>query len=127
LEVPPNGVEVAAPEPDKLDALPAELTLTEGRFGEALDARVAPAVIDPNPAFREPPLTVECWAKLFSKKHHNVLVASDPKTSVRHWELYAYADSGRLAAYLPGYEPSEIVSEADVCDGAWRYVALAFD
>ena len=130
LEVPQGGVEAAAPEETlerKPPEKPAQVTLTEGRFGEALDAHVAPAVIDPNPAFRDPPLTVECWAKLRSKKNFNVLVASDPKTSSRHWELYTYAENGRLAAYLPGYEPSEIVSDVDVCDGAWRYVALTFD
>jgi hypothetical protein len=127
LEVPPRGIESEPPRPEPQDRRPDELVLAEGRFGEALDARVAPAVVDPNPALREPPLTVECWAKLFSKKGFNVLVASDPKTSSRHWELYTCAGSGRLAAYLPGYEPSEIVSEADVCDGRWRHVALAFD
>ncbi len=90
MEVPPGGVEVAAPAKETLDAppaeKPAELKLAEGRFGEALDARVAPAVIDPNPAFRDPPLTVECWAKLFFKE---TLPTSSspaiPKTSARHW------------------------------------------
>src|SRR5439155_3210966 len=57
----------------------------------------------------------------------NVLVSSDPKASSRHWEVYTYARTGHFAAYLPGYEPAEVVSKADVCDGKWHYLAFTFD
>src|SRR5262249_2596535 len=74
-----------------------------------------------------PPLTVECWAKLFSKKGFNILVASDPKESARHWEIYSYAGSGVFSAYLPGTDVGEIRSNVDICDGKWHYLAMTFD
>src|SRR5262249_48179879 len=77
--------------------------------------------------YRTPPLTVECWAKLFSKKGFNVLVASDPKESAKHWEIYTYATSGVFSAYLPGTDVGEIRSETDICDGKWHYLAMPFD
>jgi type 1 glutamine amidotransferase len=121
LEVPEKGIRSTPP-------VEAEaLQLVEGRFGEALDARATPALIDGKLDFRQPPLTVECWARLKSKKGFNVLVASDPKTSPRHWELYTYADSGALAAYLPGFNPKEIISTVDICDDRWHFVALTWD
>ncbi len=104
-----------------------KLTLAEGKFGKALDARVAPALIQGSDRFRDPPLTVECWAKLFSKKKFNILVASDPKASGRHWEIYSYAGSGAFSAYLPGYTPAEVVSNVDICDGKWHYLAMTCD
>jgi type 1 glutamine amidotransferase len=121
LEVPEKGVRSTPPVEGET------LHYVEGRFGEALDARVSPALIDGKPEFRQPPLTVECWGRLKSKKGFNVLVASDPKPSPRHWELYTYAGSGALAAYLPGYTPNEIVSSVDVCDDRWHYLGLTVD
>src|SRR5262249_11809707 len=111
---------------ERFDA-PQALTLAEGKFGQALDARVEPVLIEGNPRYREPPLTVECWAKLFSKTNFNILVASDPKSSAAHWEVYSYAKTGAFSAYLPGVQPSEIVSEVDICDGKWHYLAMAYD
>ncbi len=72
-------------------------------------------------------MTVECWAKLHSKRAFNVLVSSDPKSSSRHWEVYSYARSGAFSAYLPGYSPAEVVSKKDICDGKWHYLAMTFD
>lgn len=101
--------------------------LVEGRFGKALDASVTPLAFGGDERYRTPPLTVECWAKLFSKRPFNVLVSSDPKSSSRHWEVYTYAGRGTLSAYLPGYEPSEVSSKANICDGKWHHVAMTFD
>ncbi len=107
--------------------VPGSLKLVDGKFGKALDARATPVVVDGNPRFRNPPLTIECWAKLASKTGFNVLVASDTKLSGEHWEIYSYAGSGAFSAYLPGMNPSEIVSKTDICDGKWRYLAMTFD
>src|SRR5438067_6806399 len=93
------------------------LRLVEGRFGKALDAGATPVIIDGSDRYRTPPLTVECWAKLRAKKDFNVLVASDHKSSGRHWEIYSYAGTGAFSAYLPGMAPAEIKSTRDVCDG----------
>jgi type 1 glutamine amidotransferase len=117
----PIPVEKPAPPP------PGGLSLVEGRFGKALDARATPVTIDGNPRYRNPPLTVECWAKLNSKTGFNVLVANDTKDSGEHWEIYSYINSGAFSAYLPGMHPSEIVSKSDICDAQWHYLAMTFD
>src|SRR5262245_50679678 len=102
-----------------------EARLVEGKFGKALDAAASPLAFAGDQRYRTPPLTVECWAKLENPRPFNVLVSSDPKSSSRHWEVYTYARTGHFAAYLPGYEPSEVVSKAKVCDGKWHYLAFS--
>ncbi len=104
-----------------------QVKLVDGKFGKALDTRGRPVALDGEDRYRTPPLTVECWAKLDSKSNFNVLVSCDPKESSRHWELYSYTGSGNLSVYLPGYEPSEIISNQPVCDGQWHHVAFTFD
>jgi hypothetical protein len=101
--------------------------LVEGKFGKALDALASPLAFTGDARYRTPPLTVECWAKLDGKRGFNVLVANDPKASSRHWEIYTYAGSGKFSAYLPGYEPSEVISNKNICDRAWHHVAMTFD
>src|SRR5262245_20321239 len=109
------------------DAVADGIRLTDGRFGKALDARAVPLRAEGQPYYRQPSLTVECWAKLFSKKGFNVLVASDDKSSSRHWEIYSYSGSGACSAYFPGLSPSEIVSKVDICDGQWHFLAMTYD
>lgn len=106
---------------------PGSLTLVEGKFGKALDARATPVAIDGNERYRTPPLTVECWAKLNNKKAFNVLIASDTKASGRHWEMYSYAGTGNFSVYMPGMQPSEIKSKSYICDGQWHYLAMTYD
>lgn len=96
-------------------------------FGNVLDARKERATLPANPIYSTPPLTVECLAKLDSAAGFNILVANEPKSSATHWELYTYAGSGVLAAYLPGYAPAEVKSDAVVTDGKWHYCAMTFD
>lgn len=118
--------EVLADAPAK-GAKKVEPRLAEGKFGKALDAAVTPLAFAGDERYRQVPLTVECWALLRDKRAFNVLASSDPKPSSRHWEVYSYAKTGHFAAYLPGYEPSEVVSKRDVCDGKWHHLALTFD
>jgi hypothetical protein len=110
----------------RIDGKPA-VHLADGKFGKALDASVTPLAFGGDERYRTPPLTVECWAKLNSKRDFNVLVSCDPKASSRHWEIYSYAGRGTLSAYLPGYAPSEVISRANICDGKWHHVAMTFD
>ncbi len=128
-EVPPGGVRSKAPGDDELEkvALSRPVVLVEGRFGKALDARATPVHFDGDNRYRRPPLTVECWAKLFSKKGFNVLIASDPKESSLHWEIYSYAGSGVFSAFLPGTDVGEIRSNVDICDEKWHHVAMTHD
>jgi type 1 glutamine amidotransferase len=96
------------------------------RFGRALNAADETAMVPADPAFVGPPLTVQCWAKLHGKSGFNILVSNEPKTSGTHWELYSYAGTGCLSAYLPGYG-GEIKSAGDITDGRWHAVAMLFE
>jgi hypothetical protein len=108
-------------------AAQGKVARAEGKFGKALDARGSPVIIDGDPRFRRPPLTVECWARLRSKAGSNVLVACDPRESGLHWEIYTLARTGEFSAYVPGVEPAEIRSGRDICDGRWHHVAMLYD
>ncbi|MFZ4776201.1 MAG: LamG-like jellyroll fold domain-containing protein [Terrimicrobiaceae bacterium] len=79
-----------------------------------------------SPEYVNPPLSVECRARLISKAGFNVLVANEPKDSANHWELYTEAGSGKLSAYLPGWSPNTITSDRDVVDGKWHFLAMTF-
>lgn len=104
----------------------AGIQIVAGHFGKALDARHA-AEAAAQDAYSRPPVTVECWARLRSKSDFNVLVACEPKESGTHWEIYSYAGTGVFSAYLPGYSPMEIKSQADITDDRWHYLAMLFD
>jgi hypothetical protein len=137
-EVPEGGVRSKMPTAEEIARVPLagkpppappsrpEPT-AEGKFGAALDARAGLARAEEREAYRKLPLTVECWAQVFSKGRFNVLVAHAPKTSATHWEIYTYAGSGAFSAYLPGYRPDEIKSDTDVTDGKWHHVAMTCD
>ena len=106
---------------------PAGAELVDGRFGQAFDARRGHATVPEKKAYSTPPLSVDCWTKLFSKTGFNILVGCNPKGSFDHWEIYTYASTGEFSAYLPGFAPSEIKSGVDVTDGQWHHVAMTFD
>ncbi len=72
------------------------------------------------------PLTVEMWARLHDASGFNILIASDPKSSSKHWEIYSLPGSGALSVYLPGRNAT-ISSTANVADDKWHYIAVTFD
>ena len=96
----------------------------DGHSGGALDGRTHRLLVESSADFAEVPLTVECWAKLESKKGFNVLVSFESKRSDRHWELYTYAGTGALSAYFPNRKPMELKSARVVADGQWHHVGL---
>src|SRR5262249_18109781 len=100
--------------------------LIEGRFGKALDARVACGAVAGKDEYRQP-LTVECWAKLFDRRPYNILVANESKASGPHWKLFTMAGSGKLTVYLPGMTPDHVHSDAVITDGQWHHVALVYE
>ena len=126
LALPPGLLAAAAP-PPPVRVSPPTAHLVEGKFGKALDAARTPQAFGGDERYRTPPLTIECWARLDSKRDFNVLVSCDSKASARHWEIYSYARSGAFAAYLPGSEPAEIISQQNICDGRWHYLAMTHD
>jgi mono/diheme cytochrome c family protein len=98
-----------------------------GRFGDAFSAKAGGLTLPAKPEYAAVPISVECWAKMHSKRGFNILVASHPKESAAHWELYTYSGSGEFSVYLPGYAPAEIKSGIDVTDGEWHHLAWTFD
>ncbi|MGD9720573.1 MAG: ThuA domain-containing protein [Pirellulales bacterium] len=116
----------APPAEQQSQAAPPKL-MTEGKFGAALDPRAGAARAARLPSYDARPLTVECWAKVFSKTGFNVLVANNSKESGDHWEIYTYAGAGDFSLYLPGCEPAEIRSGVDIADGQWHHVAAVCD
>ncbi|HVW39645.1 MAG TPA: TIM barrel protein, partial [Pirellulales bacterium] len=77
--------------------------------------------------YRQPPLTVDCWARLNSKQNYNILIANDTKQSGAHWELFSMAGDGRLTVYMPGMQPDHVRSEVDICDRQWHHLAMQFE
>ena len=122
-DVPVGGVQ-ASPQA----AAPAKMVVRErnpvGRFGNALNPQGITFAAPGKAVYQEPPLTVECWAKLNGKDNFNILVANSPKESPKHWELYTTAGTGTLSAYLPGVSPPNIDSGVNIVDGRWHYVAM---
>src|SRR5262249_34278752 len=108
-------------------ALAYSAGVTEGRFGQALHAGTTYGEAAAHPIYTVVPITVECWAKLGSKKAFNILLSNESRESGTHWELYTYQDGGAFCANLPGYQPSEIKSGKDITDNQWHYLAMAFD
>lgn len=124
----PPAADAPAPQPQAAgEARPAvKVGLAEGKFGKGLSARSGGLFVDATKEMRDAPVTVECWAKLDSKRAFNILVASEEKSSPSHWELYSYAGSGFFSVYMPG-RGGEFRTDIDICDGAWHHVAMTFE
>ncbi len=115
------------PKATQLQSAEGGIALAEGRFGQALDARRGGAELEHRAAYDTLPLTVECWVQAYDKDAFNIFVAKNPKSSPQHWEIYSWAGTGELSAYLPGYEPAEVRSGIPVTDGQWHHIAMTFD
>ncbi len=120
-----EGPPKAVAQPSASDS--ATNALAEGRFGNALHARVASAVVPGHAELRTPPITVSCWARLSDKKSYNILVASETKYAATHWELFTVAGTGRLTAFLAGLSPDHVRSDVDICDDRWHHLAMVYE
>jgi hypothetical protein len=85
------------------------------------------AAADHNPVYIVTPLTVELWARVNGRADVAVLLSNEPRNSRTHWELYAERETGRFAVGLPGFDPPQVVTQADIVDDQWHHVAFAFD
>jgi len=103
-----------------------KLTLADGKFGKALDAAQGGAYFAAHADHRNAAITVDCWTKLTSKQGYNILVASEPKSSATHWEMYSHAGAGHFAVYMPG-RGGDYRTNIDIADGQWHHVAMAFE
>ena len=79
-----------------------------------------------SPLFNEQPLRVEMMAKIDDLGSYSILVAYEPKSSPRHWEMFTMTGSGRLTLYLPGNQPDHLHTTLNVADGVWRKLAVEF-
>ncbi|MCB1076583.1 MAG: heme-binding domain-containing protein [Verrucomicrobiae bacterium] len=102
---------------------PVAVESVSAEFGKALKGGW---VTEGGDEYRKTPLTIECRARLDSREKYNILVASDPKASATHWELYTHAKRGTLALYLPG-RGGDCDSGVDICDGRWHDLLASFD
>ncbi len=105
------------------NARPAGTASLGPEFGAALSGGL---VVPGMAGYRSPPITVECRARVDSKKGYHILVASDPKASSAHWEIFTMNGNGRLTAYLPGMTPDHVRSDFDLADGRWHAVAMQY-
>lgn len=128
IESPGSAGPRPTPRAPLVAAVPAAKVKPEGaesspgpEFGAALSGGM---VVPGKDVYRTPPITIECRARIDSKKGYQILVASDPKASSTHWELFTMPGSGRLTAYFPGLVPDHVRSDRDVADGRWHSVAM---
>ena len=113
---PVSKLPVSSFKPESVDSINAE-------FGKALKGGW---MTEGNEEFAKLPFAIECRAKLDGKKGFNILVASEPKSSATHWELYTHAGRGTLALYMPG-RGGDFDSKVNVCDGKWHDFLASVD
>lgn len=101
--------------------------LVPGRFGLALNATAGAARLPATPAAGQASFTVECWARLEGKSNFNILVASEPKNSPTHWEIFTMRGTGHFTAFLPGRSPNHVHSGVAVADGQWHHLAMILE
>jgi len=108
-------------------ALPSGPALTEGKFGKALAGSSGGALVEARDAFRQFPITVECWTRLNDKTPYHILVAHELKSSGTHWEMFSMAGNGTFTTYCPGFTPDHCRSSAMICDDRWHHVAMILE
>lgn len=101
--------------------------LAWGAERKALDVTPGAAVAPASPAYSAHPLTLECFVRLTTKDHYNIIVANESKASPTHWEVFTTPGDGMLLAYLPGRRPDHVSSGTVVADGKWHYIAMVLE
>ncbi len=117
-EAPPAAAPVPKPS--------GKLVLVDGKFGQALDAAQGGAYFAAHAEHHNATVTVDLWTKLTAKDGFNILVASEPKSSPTHWEMYSYAGSGAFSVFMPG-RGGEYKTDVNIADGEWHHVAMIFE
>lgn len=128
IETAPETLIAGTPKkaPPTLPKPAGKLMLGEGKFGKALDATQGGAYIAAHADHCNASVTVDCWAKIASTDNFNILVASEPKSSPTHWEMYSYAGSGVFSVYMPG-RGGEYKTAVNIADDQWHHVAMVFE
>jgi len=100
---------------------------SDSAFGQALDAVKGAVLVEPNPEYRVPPLTVECRVKLLGKDQYNILVANETKASATHWEIFTTPGDGTLHVYVPGRVPDHVHTSTPIVDGQWHWISMLME
>lgn len=106
--------------------LPAEVLGEEPlppAFGRALAWGVT---VEGKSEYRQRPITVELWAKLYDSSEFNILVASETKDSPEHWELYTTANKRGTFAFYHA-DVGRVDSGVPICDGQWYHLAAVIE
>ncbi|MFO0814471.1 MAG: DUF6797 domain-containing protein [Gemmatales bacterium] len=119
-----TSIPLLVAQPPIVGSLP---NLTDGKFGKALDAQATPVMIDAEPAYRQTPLTLECWVKLAKPQFVNTIASCDSRQSAQHWALRSASGTGKIELHLPGYTPEYVNGSKVIADGQWHAAAFTFD
>ena len=105
-----------------------------GRFGRAFNPSIsAPlgAQTQENPEYMNAPFTVECWVKAPMTSRDNIIVADGYESQAtkyglkcNHYRLTIKGKTGFISSDFFGFEPEELVTEKNVADGKWHYIAM---
>jgi quinoprotein glucose dehydrogenase len=102
------------------------LVLVDGKFGKAADLSMDGILLPGREEYHGTPITAEAWVKLHDASNYNIIMASDPKASNLHWEMYTISGSGVLSVFLPGRNVA-LGSGVNICDDTWHYVAMVLE
>jgi type 1 glutamine amidotransferase/mono/diheme cytochrome c family protein len=113
-------------DPDVAQGLPPKgEVLAEGRFGKAIDARVASCGMSSFSTPKVEQLHARVWVRLESAKGYNILLAYQPKSSPIHWEVFTEPGTGQLTLYSPKMIPDHVRAENRITDGRWHMLDVS--
>ncbi len=123
-----NGLRWLRPQLDGKPAGPKPKPVTWSPEKNA-SSRVRPSgvLVENNPRNRVPAITVEGRVTLPDKRSYNIIVASDSKKSIRHWELFSMPASGKFTMYAPGLRPDHVRTEVDIADGKPHTIGMIYE
>ena len=123
-----NGLEWLRPQLDGKPAGPKPIPVTWSLEDNASSGVKANGVlVENNPRNRVPAITVEARVTLPDKASYNIIVASDTKQSLRHWELFSMPDTGKFTLYAPGLKPDHVRADVDIADGKPHTIGMIYE
>lgn len=93
----------------------------------SIRVKMTGVLVENNARNRVPAITVEARVTLPSKASYNIIVASDTKQSLRHWELFSMPTSGKFTLYAPGLKPDHVRAEVDIADGKPHTIGMIYE